>query len=171
MVTMKLKNFFFDRKIVNDALSKKDRASMSKAGAFIRQRAKTSMRKRKKPSAPGQPPSSHQGDLRRLILFGYDFSSHTVVVGPVGFNAVVKSGGSLAAGVVPSLLEFGGTVGIRESMWGSGEWMSGLSRRQAAGKPSRVRKAHYRPRPYMGPALAAETPNLAKCWRGVVGGR
>ena len=62
-----------------------ERASQSilmRAGAFIRRRARSSIRKRKRISAPGKPPSSHTGRLKGLILFGYDRGSESVVIGP-----------------------------------------------------------------------------------------
>lgn len=91
---------FFDRKAVTDAIDRATKAALSKFGAFVRQRAKTSIRKRKAISAPGSPPSSHEGSLKRLIYFGYDAVRQSVVIGPVP-----KTGGAEA----PALLEYGGT--------------------------------------------------------------
>ena len=82
----------------------KDRALMSRLsrfGAFVRQRARHSIRKRKAISAPGSPPSSHVGTLRDLILFAFDAIRRSVVIGPVLFRA-----GSEAA----NLLEEGDTA-------------------------------------------------------------
>jgi hypothetical protein len=50
-------------------------------------------------------------------------------------------------GEAPSLLEYGGTVRIRDPRSG------------------RRRTARYRARPYMGPALEAEQPKLPPMWR------
>lgn len=94
---------FFDTSRVMKRVAAGKRRVLSKIGAFVRQRAKTSIRKRKKSSPPGQPPSSHAGQLR-LIFFAYDHRSESVVVGPIAFGA---RGG---AGIVPRLLEFGGEV-------------------------------------------------------------
>lgn len=95
---------FFDRAKVVRAVDRAKRQSLSKAGAFIRRSAKSSIRKRKRISAPGSPPSSHEGSLRRLIYFGYDRQTDSVVVGPVGYKN----------SRVPSVLETGGsTVVIR----------------------------------------------------------
>ena len=85
------KAFFFDRAAVERAVDNGTRRALSKFGAFVRQRARTSIRKRKATSKPGSPPSSHEGSLRRLILFAYDPGRKSVVIGP-------------------ALLEYGGTV-------------------------------------------------------------
>lgn len=55
------KGNFFDRKAVLAAVDKATLRVLSKFGAFVRRRAKSSIRKRKKASPPGQPPSSHSG--------------------------------------------------------------------------------------------------------------
>ena len=99
---MRIKSMFFDRPKVQRAVDRSKRRSLSRAGAFIRQRARTSIRKRKRQSRPGQPPSSHTGLLRRFILFGYDRRSDSVVVGPVGFRR----------SRAPTVLEFGGRTTV-----------------------------------------------------------
>ncbi|MCE2966850.1 MAG: hypothetical protein LW831_04910, partial [Phycisphaeraceae bacterium] len=108
-------------------------------GAFIRPAAKTSIRKRKGSAPPGAPPHSHEGSLRRLILFGYDKPNDSVVVGPVGFK---KS-------EAPSALEHGGEV---------------IVLRRRGGKLT-SQKVKIAPRPYMAPALEKERPNLPLLWR------
>jgi hypothetical protein len=93
------KQNFFDRKAVLSRLDKGVKQALSKFGAFVRRRAQTSIRKRKGVSAPGSPPSSHVGTLKKLIFFSYDPGRKSVVIGPV-----LKSGSSDA----PKLLEHGG---------------------------------------------------------------
>jgi len=66
----------------------------------VRTTARSSIRRRKVVSRPGQPPSSHTGLLKRFIFFGYDPARHSVVIGPV---ALARSDGK-----APSLLEHGG---------------------------------------------------------------
>ncbi len=105
------------------------RKGLSKFGAYVRQRARTSIRNRKVPSAPDSPPSSHTGDLRNWILFAYDDSTRSVVIGPAKLNK---------PGEAPALLEIGGAA-----------------TRMRHGKSVR---AFYRPRPYMQPAFDAELP-------------
>jgi hypothetical protein len=137
MVTLKAKLLFFDKAAVVSLLDKQTRAALSKAGAFVRQTAKHSIRKRRKISSPGQPPSSHEGSLRRLIWFAYDPVHRSVVIGPARFRE----------GEAPALLEFGGEV-----------------TRTSNGKRRGQRVATYKARPFMGPALEKETPKLPALW-------
>jgi len=139
MIDMRIKQLFFDRPAVARAVDRAKRMVLSRAGAFIRRRARTSIRKRRRASRPGQPPSSHTGLLRNLILFGYDRASDSVVVGPVG----------LRSSRAPQVLEQGGTTTV-------------LRRRRGRLVAERVRIAA---RPYMGPALAAERDKLPRVWR------
>lgn len=96
------KGNFFDRDKVQKAVDAGTKRVLSKFGAFVRQRARTSIRKRKKPSAPGSPPSSHVGLLRKGILFSYNPDTKSVVIGPALLN------GSNGSPTVPELLEYGG---------------------------------------------------------------
>jgi hypothetical protein len=144
VIDMRIKSLFFDRPKVIRAVDRAKRRSLSKAGAFIRQRARTSIRKRKRSSRPGEPPSSHTGLLRRFILFGYDRRSDSVVVGPVGFRR------SLA----PNVLEFGGRATVTERR----------------GSRRKMRTVRIAARPYMRPALEKERSNLPKVWRNSVRG-
>jgi hypothetical protein len=105
MLTMKpaqAKNFFFDRPAVQNAMDAATRKVLAQFGAFVRTRARSSMRRRKKISEPGQPPSAHDGKLKQLIFFAFDPGAKSVVIGPALLNG--------ANGEVPALLEYGGTV-------------------------------------------------------------
>lgn len=144
MIDMRIKSMFFDRPRVMRAVGRAQRRSLSKGGAFIRQTARTSIRKRKGTSPPGSPPYSHEGSLRRLIFFGYDDRTDSVVVGPVGFprsNA-------------PNVLEFGGATTI-------------YRRRRGRLIQHRVKIAS---RSFMAPALRKEAPKLPALWRNSVRG-
>lgn len=92
---------FFDRPKVMKAVKDGVKSTLSRAGAFVRQRAKTSIRKRKKIGTPGSPPSSHNGRLRDGIIFGYEETRQSVVVGPT----LLKRANPTA----PHVLEFGGS--------------------------------------------------------------
>lgn len=140
MIDMRITSLFFDRPAVKRAVDRAKRAVLSRAGAFIRQRARTSIRPRKGSAPPGSPPHSHEGSLRRLILFGYDPRSDSVVVGPVGFR------GSVA----PRALEFGGKTTVAS--------------RRRGGREAR-RTIRIAARPYMQPALEKERPKLPVLWR------
>ena len=136
MTIDKAKGMFFDRGKVTGAVNRAERRVLSRFGAFVRQGARSSIRRRKSVSAPGAPPSSHTGLLKRTILFVYEPNRGNVIIGPVllgkGTNA-------------PELLEHGGVVTRRR-------------------RNRRVR-ATYRPRPFMGPAFEREKPKLPQMWR------
>jgi len=145
VINMRIKDMFFDRHVVMAAVDNAKRKVLSKAGAFIRTAAKTSIRKRKGSAPPGAPPHSHEGSLRRLILFGYDKPNDSVVVGPVGFR---KS-------EAPSVLEYGGETVVLRRVGGRGGKLTS-------------QKVKIAPRPYMAPALEKERPKLPLLWRNSV---
>jgi len=143
MITMRTKLLFFDSPRVQGAMDAATRRALSKAGAFIRTRAKSSIRKRKAVSRPGKPPSSHTGHLKRRIFFAADPVAESVVIGPTPYRE----------GEAPSVLEFGEVVN------------------RPTERRGKKRRMVYRKRPFMGPALEAEAPNLPSYWRnGIRGG-
>jgi hypothetical protein len=127
---------FFDRDHVARLAGAATVKQLSRFGAYVRTRARSSIRYRKRISQPGKPPSSHTHDAFasiRNILFAYDESDRGVVIGPVPLNGRRRP--------VPKLLEHGGSA------------------RGAA------RTLHYRPRPFMRPAFGIElerAPELFK---------
>jgi len=145
VIDMRIQQLFFDRPRVTRAVDRAKRQALSRAGAFVRQRARTSIRKRKGSSEPGSPPFSHEGSLRRFILFGYDPRSESVVVGPVGFRR----------SRAPEALEYGGPTTI-------------YRRRRGRLVRERVR---IESRPFMRPALERELSQLPAVWRNSVRGR
>ena len=155
------KNSFFDRQKVMDAVSKAERARLSKAGAFVRQRAKTSIRYRERPSSPGSPPSAHRSvgrvhkksgkvvhkrqlvsPLREFMFFAYDRVTRSVVIGPALLNGTVTRQALHA-------LEHGGPSVVME-------------------RQGKRRAVVVRPRPFMRPALAAEMAKLPELFRNSV---
>ena len=136
-----VKRSFFDRKAVRSAVDRAARRVLSRFGAFVRRTAKSSIRKRKRTSAPGEPPSSHTGLLRKFIFFGYDPRRKSVVIGPARLNQ--------KTGDAPHALEYGGTSTVVE----------GPRRRR------RKRRVRIEARPYMGPAIRKELPGLPAMWR------
>lgn len=131
------KGLFFDRAAVTSAADRAQRRVLSRFGAFVRRGARSSIRKRKRVSQPGSPPSSHTGLLKNNIFFVYEPLRSSVIIGPI-----LLSGKGTDA---PALLEHGGhAVGRR--------------------RKKRVRLT-YRPRPFMGPAFERETPKLPAMWR------
>ena len=142
MIGMKLaqaKGLFFDRQVVTNSADRAQRKVLSKFGAFVRQTARTSIRKRKSISEPGQPPSSHTGLLKRNIFFVFSPETRSVVIGPILLNKQSDA---------PRLLEHGDTV-VRKR------------------RTKRVR-LKYRARPFMGPAFEREQQKLPALWRNSV---
>jgi len=94
------KGLFFDSSKVKQQTSKAERQVLSRFGAFVRTRVRSMIRKRRAPSAPGQPPSSHTGLLKRFIYFVYDAARRSVIIGPIRLAS--------KRGDAPELLEEGG---------------------------------------------------------------
>lgn len=88
---------FFDTALVDAAVERGAKRALSRFGAYVRTRARTSIRTRKRASRPGQPPSNHTGHLKKLIYFGYDTQKKSVVVGPLlyhkGVAHIIENGG------------------------------------------------------------------------------
>ncbi|MCE5280338.1 MAG: hypothetical protein ABFD92_07850 [Planctomycetaceae bacterium] len=137
------KAMFFDPKKVIDAAERATQKVLSKFGAFVRQTARGSIRSGKKPAAPGRPPHSHTGLLKRFIFFGYDRQRKSVVIGPAKLNA-------RSSDTAPEALEYGGDTKV----------IAGSRRRGRV-----VKKVSIESRPFMGPAFAKEQPKLPAMWR------
>lgn len=145
MINFKLnemKGMFFDSPKVMAAVDKATRTVLSRFGAYVRTAARSSIRKRKKSSAPGTPPSSHTGELKRFIFFGYDVHRRSVVIGPTRLNA--------KAGTAPEALEHGGNATV-------------VSYDKTRGKQKRT--VNISQRPFMAPALKQELPKLPAMWQ------
>jgi len=133
------KRSFFDRETVTRAVDLATRRVLSKFGAFVRTTARSSLRRRKRVSEPGQPPSSHTGLVKRFLFFGYEAVRKSVIVGPAKLNKPEPR--------VLEHLEHGGRVRRRNAR-------------------TRKLETHvYRARPFMGPALKKELPKLPAMWR------
>lgn len=157
----RIKGFFFDRERVLKAADRAQVRVLSRFGAFVRTTAQRSMRRRKGPSAPGTPPSSHGADkkprgskyrgawLRELLFFSYDPVSKTCVVGPLGFKS----------SPVPHLHEFGGVLPVKPLTI---HYPNGGTKLIPGG----VKR--YPQRAYMAPALAKEMPKFAKLFEGSI---
>lgn len=158
-----VKKLFFDWPAVLKALGRAKLKFLAKAGAFVRQRAKTSMRSTKKSSSPGQPPRAHGRKLlKKNIFFALDKAAETTTVGPLFLNQINRDGdGRPVKGTVPSVLEFGGSIQILE-VFKFGRWQRADQRssRRNAGLPTRIRTVHIKARPFMKPALEKEAPNF-----------
>lgn len=165
------KSFFFDTERVMRATTKAERTVLSRFGAFVRRAAKSSIRKRKRISAPGEPPSSHTGVLRQFIFFAYEPERKNVVIGPALTNQLFFDRNALPIkGTVPSVLEEGGTVRILEVQRIDGGWRRAdlRSRRRLAGRPTRLRRVDIEARPYMGPAYESTKQDLPEMWQNAI---
>lgn len=78
--------------------------SLGKAGAYIRGIAAKSIGKSDEASAPGDPPHSRKGQLKKSILFKVDTGGASVVVGPT------RTG----IGLIGNTHEFGGIEGPKK---------------------------------------------------------
>jgi hypothetical protein len=161
-----VKKFFLDKPAVANAVDAGTRRALSKFGAFVRTRSRSSIRKRKKASKPGQPPSSHVGTLKKLIFFTYDQQKKSVVIGPTKFAGSKFIG---AKSGVPETLEYSGEVTIREAVKGATKARSKaqakayrrlLKERRLIAEPRQytARTITVQQRPYMRPAFMAELP-------------
>lgn len=161
MIGYRVKSNFFDREKIIKSVDRARRKNLSKSGAFIRRAARSSIRPGGKSgivSKPGEPPRSHSGELKRKIFFAYEPLNDGVVVGPVGF------GRSKA----PSLLEYGGSVQVRDQLVRVGPRRLGRNE-----KPRFVRytgRMRYKPRPFMGPAFEKAKKDLDEIWGNSVKG-
>jgi hypothetical protein len=164
------KSRFFDSPIVKQAVDQTTRRVLSRFGAFVRTRARSSIRKRKGASQPGSPPSSHAGTLRRFLYFAFDVRRRSVIIGPAATNQVFFDGdGKPTSGTVPQVLEEGGEIQVLE-WFRNGAWTRAdlRSRRRLAERQTRLRKVKIAARPYMGPAFQAELPRADELWRNSV---
>lgn len=173
--------FFLDRDAVKKALGAKNTQILSRFGAFVMRTAKQSMRRRKKPSPPGQPPSAHSKDaqhpygplLKQLMRYEFDPTTKSVVVGPKGRT-------NLSA---PSLQEFGGTKiiktrvfteksGRRATPAQADAFRRGIAsgRIVLAKRPTHQKSVHLPARPTTRPALIAELPKFPTLYAGQITG-
>jgi len=138
VIGFEITRLFFDKKAVTSRVDRTTRRVLSRFGAFVRRTARSSIRKRKRTSEPGKPPSSHTGLLKRFIFFGYDPRKDSVVIGPVRLSQKGR-------GEAPSLLEHGGNTQVEHR--------------------GQRKRARVRARPFMGPAFEQEQPKLPAMWR------
>ena len=147
MVGFNQKQMFFDRQAVIDVVGRANAKNLSRAGSFIRRSARSSLRRRKRVSEPGQPPSVHTQDrvaTLKNIWFVFERRRASVVVGPLLLNGSTLRGSNRST--VPELHELGGSA-VLESR-----------------KKKRRRRARYAARPFMGPAMKRELPKFEGLW-------
>lgn len=176
---------FFDRDVVIRRLDKAAHRVLFRFGGKVRDTARKIQKKkgfaRKGPakqgskawqkwyaetkdrpaSPPGQPPyaySTNPSQTLRKVLYGYDASRQSVVVGP---DLIGNPSGT----TVPELHEHGGSKTITEVEIRPGVWrLTGSRRKPTDGRKRRKRKVRYPKRPYMQPALDKNLPKLDAMW-------
>jgi len=168
-----IKRTWFNGDAVMRKVTAGRKRGLSRIGAFVRQRMRTSIKRRKKSSPPGEPPSAHQGAIK-LIFFGYDERTESVVVGPIR----VSTPKTQTIGV-PPLLEKGGdvsrSVALPRALGGSrvvsARQKEAFRRKVRDGSlivptPGRaVKLYHYRGNPFVAPAAEAERPKFPQALR------
>ena len=78
---MKCRIEFDDRRILV-AVKSGNNIALRRAGAYIRKAARNRVSTSEKASAPGSPPNTRQGLLKRSLLFGVDKQRESAVIGP-----------------------------------------------------------------------------------------
>jgi hypothetical protein len=102
--------FKIDVPKIKKLTEKSELTGLKSIGAFARKVAQRSMRKRFKPSKPGQPPSVHSGGLKKGIVFAVDKAHASVLIGPLKISNI--NGKRFASkDVAPATLEYGGNSG------------------------------------------------------------
>lgn len=169
MLTLSVKRSFFDRPAVIAKIGKQIARGLNRAGGKIKLTAQRSLRRRKKSSAPGTPPTRRTEMGRGLSAVIYAFDGRdSVVVGPIKLNG---TSGLDPASTIPGLHERGETARIAELRFLSatgepGPWRS-VPRRPVRLRPGqrieqRRRSVRYPARPFMQPALEKIKPQLPK---------
>lgn len=168
MVTLKVKDLFFDRPRVLRAVNRARRDVLSRAGAFIMRAARKSLKvakqkplgeltdeerrrykiavaiaQRKGRKQPRRPlAASKPGEPPRVLYKGSLLRSRLFFSYDPETDSVVIGPEGFRRSRVPAVLEFGGTS------------------TNFAGK-----QVHIAPRPYMGPAMDKELPKFPELWR------
>ncbi len=127
-----------------DKVGASARKALTKQGAYLRTAVRRSIRSKPQPSAPGNPPRNVTGLLRNFIIYKYDPTPMSVVIGPT-----LLVGSKNPNPTIPEILETGGTV------------MTTVRR----GKEWQKRRVAIAARPYMAPALARSQKKLDQFWR------
>lgn len=154
-----VRGFFTDENALG--LDKAEKRALEAVGRQIRFEARDLLVRRKGPAAAGEVPHVHSRDKRytlRFILYFYDRSAGSLVVGPVGLTRT----GSIPT---PQLLEQGGSVTRDEVQFpGADDWTPlAIFKRPTAAMdswPHRRRTYKVEPRPFMVRALDAALPRI-----------
>lgn len=136
---------WFNPSVVTNRMERAELQCLTRAGAYVRQVARRSIKKRKHvTSAPGKPPYEH-GTFRNTIRFAVDKINRVAYVGAMRINRS-KPGTAPA----PQTLEFGGlsSPGRKPRWW---------RRKNAEKVTGRIQLAEYIRNAGFAPIYAAET--------------
>ena len=165
MFGVKVTRYRLDSAFVMSKVDPAIRKNLNRQGATVRQIQRRSMRDRKGPSKPGQPPNAHTRYLKDRIFYSYDPSTRSVVVGP---ELAKVRGADPITSTVPGVLESGGDVRIEEyKRRQNGKWVR-VSKRTPAGRERRKRTIHIKARPSAEPALQKSLSSFPDLWKGSV---
>lgn len=151
-IKVAIKNFFREDMVIG-AVDRAEIRAMRWQGGYVRKAAQESITRptrKSARSAPGKPPFSQTGRLKKSILFSYDKASHSVVVGPTLFSS--------KHGVIPGTLEHGGTTSVKAMRV---EFVNGKKVFVPTGGRKTIK---VKPRPFMRPALERSQDALVSIW-------
>lgn len=170
-----VEKMFFDRAHVIARIGRENAKALSKAGAYIRQRAKTKiLRRRKTTSSPGQAPSVHAKTGAYASLKNIDFyldkTYEELQVGPIKIHRSPRPDLNMNGQTAPQVLEHSGTIGFRESLISTGKnqtvWVSRRRKTRRTVLQQRTRNVKILKRPFMSTALDQEIKAglIGKMW-------
>lgn len=139
---------FFAPERVMAATDRAARRVMNKWGGGVKIRMRRSIRRRKRASRPGEPPSAHApgGSGLKYIRYSYNARRRSVLVGVVRNDSPRLYG---QRQTVPELHELGGVVSV-------------------LGRDGRVRPGNYPKRPIAKPVFDEQYPRLPEMYRNAV---
>ena len=144
----------------DDIIRPAEADALEKAGAYMRQRMKWMLSKRKHPnrSKPGQPPARRHGLLWAKVRYGYDPEANEVLVGPMFMSKPHRGVWTIDQPTIPATLEFGGRERVLakeyDLPWG---WLP----------PNRV--VYIRPRPFARPTLKKTRAQVRQMFHDMIG--
>lgn len=164
---MKVKGISLTPKTVTNPVDRELTRRLFKFGSFVRQTARRSMKKRKKSSEPGKPPSTHEGTIKQKLIYAVNPGEKNVVIGP-----------TLWSRKAAHIVEHGGAFVVNLRPW----WVESDPRERAAiykrvraggntGSERRFRvkrKIKYAARPFMRPAFAQEIKENRELWGNLI---
>ncbi len=168
--------------------------SLQHAGATVRKIARNAIKRRKKPSKPGESPHTRRGQLRRSILYAMD-GKKKVLIGP-SINLISRIGAVHEHGLAERVakgkrkvnwrIEIGGHGPLEDERGAKYPWCEvpvkfvkiktekQLTRvKETVAKCDigmrvrayNIREIHYPQRPFMAPALQKVASRLPPMWR------